>query len=44
MLSKCDRILYLDEGKIIGMDSHDNLANACHPYREYLSAVKTTGD
>lgn len=37
----CDKIIVLDDGKIVGFDNHDNLINNCDVYREiYMTQVK----
>ena len=43
-VKKCDRIVVLDHGRIVGCDSHDNLLKSCEVYKDiYSSQIKTQG-
>ena len=42
-IKDCDRILVLDNGKIAGFDSHDNLLKACAIYKEICAIQEESG-
>ncbi len=33
-----DRIIVLDEGKVVGIGKHDELMKTCEPYREIVDS------
>lgn len=37
-VQRMDRILVLDNGKVVGLDSHENLITSCKPYQEIYAA------
>jgi subfamily B ATP-binding cassette protein MsbA len=39
----CDRILVLDNGKMVGFDSHDNLLKSCRIYQEICAIQEEAG-
>ena len=41
-IKDCDRILVLDNGRVAGFDSHDNLMNSCKIYQE-ICAIQEEG-
>lgn len=42
-IKDCDRILVLDNGKIAGFDSHDNLLKSCKIYQEICAIQEAAG-
>ena len=42
-IKDCDRILALDNGKIAGFDSHDNLLKSCKIYQEICAIQEAAG-
>ena len=42
-IKDCDRILVLDNGKIAGFDSHDNLLKSCVIYKEICAIQEESG-
>lgn len=42
-IKDCDRILVLDNGKIAGFDSHDNLLKSCAIYKEICAIQEESG-
>ena len=42
-IKDCDRILVLDNGKMVGFDSHDNLLDSCKIYQEICAIQETAG-
>ena len=42
-IKDCDRILVLDNGKIAGFDSHDNLLKSCSIYKEICAIQEESG-
>ena len=39
----CDRILVLDDGKMAGFDTHDNLLQSCQIYKEICAIQEEAG-
>ena len=33
-IAHCDKIIVLDDGKVVGMGKHDELLNNCEVYKE----------
>lgn len=42
-IKDCDRIIVLDNGKIAGFDSHDNLLKSCNIYQEICAIQEEAG-
>ena len=42
-IKDCDRILVLDNGKMVGFDSHDQLLNTCKIYQEICAIQEEAG-
>lgn len=42
-IKDCDRILVLDNGKVAGFDTHDNLLNTCRIYQEICAIQEEAG-
>ena len=42
-IKDCDRILVLDDGKMAGFDSHDNLLKSCRIYQEICAIQEDAG-
>ena len=42
-IKDCDRILVLDDGKIAGFDTHDNLLKSCRIYQEICAIQEEDG-
>ena len=42
-IKDCDRILVLDNGKVVGFDSHANLLNTCKIYQEICAIQEEAG-
>lgn len=42
-IKDCDRILVLDNGKIVGFDTHDNLLKSCSIYQEICAIQEEAG-
>lgn len=42
-IKDCDRILVLDNGKIVGFDTHSNLLNTCRIYQEICAIQEEAG-
>ena len=42
-IKDCDRILVLDDGKMVGFDSHDNLLKTCKIYQEICAIQEEAG-
>ena len=42
-IKECDRILVLDDGKMAGFDSHDNLLKSCRIYQEICAIQEEAG-
>ena len=35
---QADRIIVLDEGRVVGIGNHDELMTTCEPYREIVDS------
>ena len=42
-IKDCDRILVLDNGKVVGFDTHDNLLKSCSIYQEICAIQEEAG-
>ena len=42
-IKDCDRILVLDDGKMVGFDTHDNLLKSCKIYQEICAIQEEAG-
>ena len=42
-IKDCDRILVLDNGKVVGFDSHNNLLDSCNIYQEICAIQEEAG-
>ena len=42
-IKDCDRILVLDNGKVVGFDTHDNLLESCEIYQEICTIQEEAG-
>ena len=42
-IKDCDRILVLDDGKLVGFDTHENLLNTCRIYQEICAIQEEAG-
>ena len=42
-IKDCDRIMVLDNGKVVGFDTHDNLLNSCSIYQEICAIQEEAG-
>ena len=42
-IKDCDRILVLDNGKVVGFDTHEHLLNSCRIYQEICAIQEEAG-
>lgn len=40
-LAKCDRVVFVHDGKLVAQGTHDDLLRGCPEYREYLSLTES---